>query len=884
MSTGSSERTRCGPPSVTPTPPPSSTAEEDDEEASPPGRLERSGKRPLSTTAAGASQATPALTSWRKEIGLTRDGPGTDPPTTVRLMEETWVHDPEARAGLSRRSLVWTLLDLYTRTGSEDVIARCRVCALCDVATFLFLKDGASSNGTKHFETTGKGKGSEAQRADHLLAALYLAKNIKGGPRTRVTAADGTITQFMRPAARREHHLRFVMMLVMTSSANAFAKDEYVRAFLAGFRINYAPPAPATVVHHLTELASHVSSSLKSTLTRVKEAYRGLPWGHVCLDMWTARHSSESYGSVVVRYTDVDSMSVCERSLGVWRCAGKHTYASIRAWLGNRLQFFDLGVEDMASSTTDSGANVRKAMIGLAGSWVPCAAHALHNAVRHALGGSGETANQLAERVGKGGLAARQRRKACRNTAAREVLARLRSTIRYFMHSDAEAQKLREVSVSDDPNPRGLIQEVSTRWGSTFDALSRLYTMWPRLSVYFRSTTLSADQRKRRVSNRDWDKLRHLIGVLTPAFEVTKSCQSSSATLADTFSLLVALRQTMLRDCIATPKFPDVPLAVGAVAIEAFLAAEPDEDVFEVDGRLYPSELVYVEPRSGFDYLCDEARETVYILRTEIDRLFFNATDDSKNWLRNKAVLRAMLLTPGGAKMLREVALWLDFEDPTEAAEAAVVDAGATLVPSVPVPPRGGSGAGPSSSSGLSAQRAAARSSLVLWGASRSPTHGRALGLADPTPSVEEELSRFYELSACSTAEDSWGFWRRHRDEFRYLFFVAASAFGAVGSSSSCEREFSIAGRLVRGDRATLSVTSVEMHSLVAANADVIPFSTTGVAALTHAAAMLYRGELNTFMPTVPDAVEDAYASSDTSAAGGGGEGGSAAGWSSHSE
>lgn len=88
----------------------------------------------------------------------------------------------------------------------------------------------------------------------------------------------------------------------------------------------------------------------------------------------------------------------------------------------------------------------------------------------------------------------------------------------------------------------------------------------------------------------------------------------------------------------------------------------------------------------------------------------------------------------------------------------------------------------------------------------------------------------------------------------------------------------------MRGDRATLSVTSVEMHSLVAANADVIPFSTTGVAALTHAAAMLYRGELNTFMPTVPDAVEDAYASSDTSAAGGGGEGGSAAGWSSHSE
>jgi len=68
------------------------------------------------------------------------------------------------------------------------------VCALDGVETYLFLQGGQTSNGTKHFETTGKGKGSPARHGDHLLAALYLAKNLKGGPRTRLTAADGAIT------------------------------------------------------------------------------------------------------------------------------------------------------------------------------------------------------------------------------------------------------------------------------------------------------------------------------------------------------------------------------------------------------------------------------------------------------------------------------------------------------------------------------------------------------------------------------------------------------------------------------------------------------------------------------------------------------------------
>jgi len=86
-------------------------------------------------------------------------------------------------------------------------------------------------------EGTAKGKASPCRRADHLQAALYLAKNAHGGNRTRFVAANGTIRRFMQPMARREHHLRFVKMQVMKLSPHAFGQNTYVRLFLDGLAV-----------------------------------------------------------------------------------------------------------------------------------------------------------------------------------------------------------------------------------------------------------------------------------------------------------------------------------------------------------------------------------------------------------------------------------------------------------------------------------------------------------------------------------------------------------------------------------------------------------------------------------------------------------------------
>ncbi|KAK1857932.1 hypothetical protein I4F81_000546 [Pyropia yezoensis] len=266
------------------------------------------------------------------------------------------------------------------------------------------------------------------------------------------------------------------------------------------------------------------------------------------------------------------------------------------------------------------------------------------------------------------------------------------------------------------------------------------------------SSSPGSEQRAacKRVAQADLDPLRHLIGVSSPAAEVTKACESSTPTSADIFTKLVQLRLTLLSDDVDVPKFPDVPLAVGAAAIEAYLKDFLEEVAVELDNWLYDSELIYVEETEGYDSLSTEARLAVYQLCTEMDRLFFSRTDTTRNWLRNPAVSTALLLTAGGGKMMQEVAARLIFENPTADAVAAVEQVCATLITGLEGPTGTAAveqPAGATAGRHASERRRAARSSLAEWRGGEHLT-GPAPAVLDKRELVQAELARLIRLSA----------------------------------------------------------------------------------------------------------------------------------------
>jgi len=455
--------------------------------------------------------------------------------------------------------------------------------------------------------------------------------------------------------------------------------------------------------------------------------------------------------------------------------------------VANRVSFSGLEMSDVASATTDSGANVRKAMIGFTGAWVPCASHSIHNAVRHAMGGSGETPTQRSARLSRSVSRQARPRKTCRNTLGREFLARCRATVGFFEQSPVEALFLSRIEVPEDPACRNLLPDVPTRGGSTFSSLCRLYAMWPRLFAFFRSQSLTADQLKRQISENDLNVMRQLIAVLQPAFEVTKASERPKATLSETFLLVVELRKTMHMDNINVPRFPDLPLAVGAVNIEDYLKHNEDA-VMEVDNRLYSCGLAYIEEEEHVDCLGVVARTAVLELRDKVDRLFFNATDSPKNWMKNSAVLGAVYITPGGVRTMRKVADWIGVENPVADAEKALSVACAQLGSAAVVDSTPGGGGLPGSGQVPpplpSVERTQARTSLLRWestsgtlAAPSSTAAVRSLGT-----DARAELTAFLRMTESSQWEPRLPFWFRHRPQFPALYRLAGVFFGAIGS------------------------------------------------------------------------------------------------------
>jgi len=293
-----------------------------------------------------------------------------------------------------------------------------------------------------------------------------------------------------------------------------------------------------------------------------------------------------------------------------------------------------------------------------------------------------------------------------------------------------------------------------------------------------------------------------------------------------------------------------------------------DVAVMEIDNRLYLNNSTHVEVVAGREYLCEAARQTVYVLRQELDRIYFNPQDESKNWLENPAILKAVVLSPGGVKLLRDVSEWIGCDNPAPGVLEAVKWAAegsygaedvSKLSQTAATATADGHGAP------VSDERAAARSVLLTWkgraGADASP----AVAAPGAQRVVQDEVDNFSRLSQTTAETSALSFRGRNRQQFPALFPLAASAIGAAASSASCEREFWIAGRLVRPERSSLSVTSVEMHSLVAANADVLPTDAPQcIPSLTHAAAAAFRSGTNTYVPAAGDGEEEEHWTSGT--------------------
>ena len=161
-------------------------------------------------------------------------------------------------------------------------------------------------------------------------------------------------------------------------------------------------------------------------------------------DLWTSR-AQHSYISLTVHYLATD-FSLQSHLLETKEFPDSHSGVNIAVEIEKSLQEWALPLDRLVAFTTDNCGNIVVAVDELECTRVPCFSHCLNLAVE----------------------------KACSIPEISRVIARCRCLVSHFNHSSKAAYVLKQKQVDLHHQQQSLIQDIATRWNSSYYMISRI--------------------------------------------------------------------------------------------------------------------------------------------------------------------------------------------------------------------------------------------------------------------------------------------------------------------------------------------------------------------------------------------------------------------------
>jgi len=188
------------------------------------------------------------------------------------------------------------------------------MCALsCHTATYI-LQCGSSSKSWRKFENFAtSAKAGDLQRRRHVAVMAYRSQKAhphKAGASGQDGPIDGYLpsqcTRVMLLVPARPHSLRFVLLQMISLWPFAVAGNKFLMEFVRGLGGPYDPPSGPTVRDVLLNLCVHLLGLLLEEIIRLRRSFRGVPFFHIVINLWTERHGTGSYESMALRSVDIE--------------------------------------------------------------------------------------------------------------------------------------------------------------------------------------------------------------------------------------------------------------------------------------------------------------------------------------------------------------------------------------------------------------------------------------------------------------------------------------------------------------------------------------------------------------------------------------------------
>lgn len=237
-------------------------------------------------------------------------------------------------------------------------------------------------------------------------------------------------------------------------------------------------------------------------------------------DGWPAR-AAQGYITITAHYID-DNFEIQNQTLQTRQLNSSHTAENLAEVLTNAVEEWGLKKSQPVAITTDNASNIVSGISNISSEFSPhirCFAHTLNLATQRAIN--------------------------CQQVD--RVAGRIRRIVSFFLRSSKATAIMASKQVLLELPKHKLIQDVSTRWNSTYDMFSRYIEQQPAVFA----TLLSKDVKKNlkvTLSDDDLKAAEELILVLKPMKTLTTlMCDSKHLTISFIHPSMEILKQQRLQ-------------------------------------------------------------------------------------------------------------------------------------------------------------------------------------------------------------------------------------------------------------------------------------------------------------------------------------------------
>ena len=378
---------------------------------------------------------------------------------------------------------------------------------------------GKRSNVWQHFRTSDDNKKTECQLCKSSLAysgstsamrnhmkLVHKRSNLDdSGPSMRQTSL--VAWQKSRQALGKGKYERInkslAMMCALDLRSISIVDGTGFQRFVHELNPNYQVPSRKTVSHYVGMIYDEQKQMVQAQM-------RGCPVA-LTTDMWTSV-ASDPYMTVTAHFI-TDSWVLQSCVLMTRATTDRHTGENIASHLNDVKQEF--GICEVSALVTDNATNMVAAASEAGMPRVPCFSHTLQLAVNDGL----------------------------KITAAARAIAAGRRVVAHFSHSAMSTQALKEhQSRMGSSKPLSLIQDVATRWNSSYFMLKRLLELRIPLyaTIFDERVTKVGDRVKLDIKDADWAVMELLVPILEPLAEATELLTKEDRPTASSVYMLLS--------------------------------------------------------------------------------------------------------------------------------------------------------------------------------------------------------------------------------------------------------------------------------------------------------------------------------------------------------